>query len=133
MPNIASVACTPGANAAGSISCSFSNSGTSSYTGTVTSIVSSNLLSTAITFSFGSLMTPPTTKTQGSLLIIAREGTKTMSQCTASVSGMTAGSLTSGALSAVTTTVNAATQISVSFVVNVNVVNSDVVRVTFPA
>lgn len=133
MPTPSSVTCSPGTNAGTSISCSFSSIGTSTYSGTVSSIVSSNLASTAVTFSFGSVLTPPTTKAQGSFLIIAKEGSKTMSQCTASVNGMTPGSLTSGALSAVTTIVNTATDLSVSFVVNVNVVSSDVVQVTFPS
>ena len=78
-------------------------------------------------------MTPPTTKAQGSFLIIAKSGSKTMSQCTTSVSGMTAGPLTNPILTATVGTVNAQNELSVQFTTNTNLLSSDTITVTFPA
>lgn len=55
-----------------------------------------------------------------------------MSQCTGTVSGMTAGSLSSAQLVPTTSTVNSLTQLTLSFAVNTNIVTSDTITVTFP-
>lgn len=70
---------------------------------------------------------------QGSFLITAKNSGKTMSQCTSSVSGMTHGSLTTPQLSSTSTTVNSNSDLSLSFIVNTNIVSSDKITVTFPA
>jgi hypothetical protein len=133
VPDTAAVVCTAVANAGASIVCSFSSVGTSTFTGSISSLVSTNLTATAVTFQFGPVVTPPTTKTQGSFLVIAKTGGKTMSQCTVSASGMTAGTLTAPLLTPVTRTVNSVTDLSVQFTVNANIVATDTITVTFPS
>lgn len=133
LPNPATVTCSAVTDPGASASCTFSQITANSYSGSVSSIVTTELNATLIVFSFGPVWTPPSTMPQGSFTLTAKDGGNSMSQCSGGqVNGITSGSLSGGQLTASTKTVNSNTQLSVVFNVNTNLVSTDTITITFP-
>jgi hypothetical protein len=69
--DVSNVICLAVANASNSITCDWVIVSVSYFVGVIKNLVSNNLTATTVIFSFGNIITPPTTMTQGSIKIYA--------------------------------------------------------------
>ena len=131
--DVTNVTCLAVANASSSISCSWNSSvSLKNIVGVISNIVSNNLAETSVIFSFGSIITPPTTMPQGSIKIYASTNNSAMSSCIVPVTGIIPASLSNVQFVPISTIINSVSSATLRFTINTNLVSSDVITIIFP-